>query len=803
MSNLFKTIWSKAEKWLFVSEEESKPLNHSLGAPPNSQNKKGLRHKLSRLNNYRIDLEMKWWKSAVAWAEDAIRPRRNTLYRIYHRTMEDEHLLAQVRTAIFAVRSSEFRIEKDGKENEELKEFFLTPWFRKFLMYAVEAELWGHSLVEFDPTSKVDGQFTHIELIPRIHVRPEYGEVVLMEHDEKGVKYREGAISKHLVEIGDPYDLGLLKVASRAIIRKDYALGDWSRRNEKYGTPFLIVRTASQNKQELDEKQRMAENFGANSWAILDDQDQVNLLESNQAFTFQAFEKYADRVDKGISILINGQTGTTEEKAHVGSAEVHERILNTYTKDRLQRISDLINTKLFPFLISHGYPLIGARYVLPDLEDKKVNKGKVDNMDKGNEQKKEKEELSFEGKLQALTAVYSGSKGEQLTFNPINLDSIIQKAIRNVYDRKLKEGQVNAATWKMNVQSLWQAAQKGGGQSLVDVAYTDDRYEMLTQMRSNIHVFAAFKNHSEVIDLVAAMRDEKGKLRSFSDFKKVATSIAKNYNLNWLRTEYELALSSAQMAVKWQDFEANKDVLPSIRYQTQGDDRVRQGHRVLDGTILPVDDPFWDNFFPPNGYGCRCTAQQVANTNKVRPSRLPTDIEVPLIFRNNVGKTNQIYNQSHPFFTMVKKDQRNNLMKVTSRLAYEDAPGTKLLFDDKSAGFVVRQGTANKELEEIAKILALIGEQIYLLKKVKDKPSPNLLLSDLLYHAIKVGEKLEEQIRLAASNANRIVVQVDDKENLSSFLNGLKDILRKFDNITDLKVIHKGKVKSYTKSFWN
>lgn len=795
MTNYFKTMWSKAEKWLFHEQSETRQLSQqNYGAPPSGQNPKGIRQKLSRIYNYRIELEMKNWRMAVAQAEDNLRPRRSLLYRTYHRALEDDHLLSQIRTAIFTVRTGDYEVRVNGKSDENLKELFKRPWFRQFLEHSVMAEMWGHSLIEFDPTSMKDGEFTKVELIPRLHVRPEYGQVVINEHDEKGLPYREGPISKYMVEIGQPDDLGLLKVASRSIIRKDYSLGDWSKRNEKYGTPFMVVRTSSRDKKELDEKQRMAENFGSNTWAILDDQDQIDLLESNQAFTFQAFEKYADRVDKAISILINGQTGTTQEKAHVGAAEVHERILNTYTKDRLQNIQDLINEKLMPFLTRHGYGLANASLHFTDLEDEQQ---KPSTLDKPDEQ-----ELSYQGKVKALTAVYNGSKGMELDFSTSGLDRIIKRAIDNVYQKRLKQGQVDAQSWRFNVDQLWQAAQQGS-KSFISLDYTDFRFEMLAQLRSNIHVFAAFKNYAQINDLAAALVDDQGRARSFNDFKREAESILNTYNKTWLRTEYELALSSAQMAVKWQDYQDRKELLPSIRYVTQNDERVRDGHQLLSGTILPVDDEFWDTYFPPNGYGCRCSTQQVANTNQVRPDTLPNDEQVPPIFRNNVGNTRQAFTQAHPFFSGFTQDQRTNLKKITSKMVYESDQGKKVYFDNPSGGFVIQQSASNQELESTARQLAKLAERIYMLKKVKDKPSPNLLRNDLLFHAITFSDKLDELLQSASSNANRILISLPDDKSLSELQTSIKNLMPKYKNVQLISVLHKGKLTDLDQSFWN
>lgn len=49
----------------------------------------------------------------------------------------------------------------------------------------------------------------------------------------------------------------------------------------------------------------------------------------------------------------------------------------------------------------------------------------------------------------------------------------------------------------------------------------------------------------------------------------------------------------------------------NLQYRTQKDDKVRPEHAALDGVTLPPSDPFWAEFYPPNGWNCRCTVVQV------------------------------------------------------------------------------------------------------------------------------------------------------------------------------------------------
>lgn len=64
------------------------------------------------------------------------------------------------------------------------------------------------------------------------------------------------------------------------------------------------------------------------------------------------------------------------------------------------------------------------------------------------------------------------------------------------------------------------------------------------------------------------------------------------------------------MAAKWKAFEADGDRY-NLQYRTAGDERVRASHQRLNNITLPITSRFWDDYLPPNGYGCRCTVVQV------------------------------------------------------------------------------------------------------------------------------------------------------------------------------------------------
>ncbi|WP_151834590.1 phage head morphogenesis protein, partial [Acinetobacter junii] len=44
----------------------------------------------------------------------------------------------------------------------------------------------------------------------------------------------------------------------------------------------------------------------------------------------------------------------------------------------------------------------------------------------------------------------------------------------------------------------------------------------------------------------------------------------------------------------------------------------RPSHLALDGVIRHIDDPFWQKWYPPNGYRCRCTINAITEKQAIR-----------------------------------------------------------------------------------------------------------------------------------------------------------------------------------------
>lgn len=78
-----------------------------------------------------------------------------------------------------------------------------------------------------------------------------------------------------------------------------------------------------------------------------------------------------------------------------------------------------------------------------------------------------------------------------------------------------------------------------------------------------------------------------------------------------LKIIYDMNMRMAQAAGRWQRIQRSKEALPYLRYTAVMDERTRPEHAEWHGTILHVDDPWWDTHYPPCGWNCRCTVVQL------------------------------------------------------------------------------------------------------------------------------------------------------------------------------------------------
>ena len=186
------------------------------------------------------------------------------------------------------------------------------------------------------------------------------------------------------------------------------------------------------------------------------------------------------------------------------------------------------------------------------------------------------------------------------------------------------------------------------------------KVEMSDVMRARLQesdwIFSGMKTFHELNEAFPSLLDENGGRKPFERFLNDVQSIDETYNQHYLRAEYNYAEASAEMAAKWEDIEKDGDDY-NLQYRTAGDDKVRPEHAALHGVTLPPSDSFWDEYYPPNGWNCRCTVVQVLKdkypvTDRAEALRRGQEAlakDTKGMFRFNSGKQGKTFPDYNPY----------------------------------------------------------------------------------------------------------------------------------------------------------
>lgn len=198
----------------------------------------------------------------------------------------------------------------------------------------------------------------------------------------------------------------------------------------------------------------------------------------------------------------------------------------------------------------------------------------------------------------------------------------------------------------------------GAHASVMDSAF--EKVEMSDAMRRRLtrsnYIFSGMKAFHELHEAFPSLLDENGNRKPFERFLNDVQSIDATYNANYLRAEYNFVAASAEMAGKWEQFMRDGDRY-NLQYRTQQDYKVRPEHAALDRVTLPPSDSFWEEFYPPNGWNCRCTVVQVRKSKYPETShdeamRLGDEAlqrDTKGIFRFNAGKEGKSVPDYNPY----------------------------------------------------------------------------------------------------------------------------------------------------------
>ena len=289
-------------------------------------------------------------------------PKTFQLQNIYQDVVQDAHLTSViVNSRILAVKNKRFVIRNASEEIDKEKSKLLRKrWFKEIVEYALESRFYGYSLIHIAEAG--GGQVGKVELLPRQHVIPERNMLVKEQGDDKGIDYTTFPEWLLYAQLGSDA-IGLLEKAAALTIIKRHSWANWDEFEQIFGIPIRIAKTVSQNKKVQEEIQGWLEEMGTAAYAIFPQGTEVEIKENNSKDAFQVFFQKITAVNQELSKLILGQTGTTDEKAFAGSAEVHQAVLTEIITADIDDLLLWIADVLTPALRIHGFPIGDTDYI--------------------------------------------------------------------------------------------------------------------------------------------------------------------------------------------------------------------------------------------------------------------------------------------------------------------------------------------------------------------------------------------------------------------------------------------------------
>lgn len=362
---------------------------------------------------------------------------------------------------------------------------------------------------------------------------------------------------------------------------------------------------------------------------------------------------------------------------------------------------------------------------------------------------------------------------------------------------------------------------------------TFEQVEMSSTMREHLqqsdYLFSGFKTFHELNQAFPSLIDEKGNKKPFNRFLNDVKTIDKTYNERYLRAEYNFASASAQMAAKWEQMATDGDEY-YLQYRTAGDGAVRPEHAALHNVTLPASDSFWDTYYPPNGWNCRCTVVQVL---KYMHEATPHDEAMERgaaalakdkkgMFNFNPGKQQKIFPDYNPYTISKCRGCSKNKLNLAAAIPENQLCQACTLLRSEDCGYEtiptekgkVRQHKTQtdderEENKSIATYLAnKYGYHIDLIPKidnragVKNADSYNHTLGykqEYKVNTIPTYNALDKAIRKASKQADSIVLRIDTECDLNILSDVMNNRTHLRENIQDITIILGGKDVTYTR----
>lgn len=236
------------------------------------------------------------------------------------------------------------------------------------------------------------------------------------------------------------------------------------------------------------------------------------------------------------------------------------------------------------------------------------------------------------------------------------------------------------------------------------------------QYASTVSNLAGLDQIQSVLDSAYKVLESGGTFRDFQDLvSKDGIDLSEAQLDNVFRTNIQNAYAHG----KWLHQQRNKAKRPYLEYSAINDKRARPSHLALDSVVRHIDDPFWQKWYPPNGYRCRCTTNAITEKQAIQRGITPNE-DLPNVQPDN-GWSFQPYNyDKHPDEILKSKEVSK---KITPEAKSKVIDLRKKALVDTEADQIIKKNFSDLTDEKQEIIDEMVDKAIQL--------DPNIRPSDL------------------------------------------------------------------------
>lgn len=255
----------------------------------------------------------------------------------------------------------------------------------------------------------------------------------------------------------------------------------------------------------------------------------------------------------------------------------------------------------------------------------------------------------------------------------------IQQLIDGIFNRVVGVQNLPRGLYRATVDILKGGLYEGFKGQLSDFEFGTPDHELLNELRDNIYMFSGAKTFQQVQHISSLLYTKN---LDYKIFKEEALKVYKNYNENYLESEYVTAITSGTSAKSYNEAVNSNGLFNRLKYTAIIDSHTSEICKRLNGIVLPVDDKFWSTNTPPNHFNCRCFIEKLDkyDTEKsspnydVKPANEYAQTNRQPVFNMNPATDKVVFREKgkdkHPYFIVPK--QYKDLAKKNFNLPIPD-----------------------------------------------------------------------------------------------------------------------------------